>query len=108
MKLSSSKQKYNNNTSGKDKIATIPYKQPLREKCPNTEFFWPILSGIWAEYGEIRTRKTPYLNTFYAVSTSGAPNTIKLVGASPVISSDVSANNATPNTNHLQTLSNNS
>ena len=25
----------------------------LREKCPNTEFFWSVFSRIWNEYGEI-------------------------------------------------------
>ena len=23
----------------------------LREKCPNTEFFWSVFSHIWTEYG---------------------------------------------------------
>ena len=38
-------------------------KDSLREKCPYSEFFWPLFSRIWNEYGEIewgkiRTRKT--------------------------------------------------
>ena len=53
----------------------------LREKCPNTEFFWSVFSCIWTEYGEIRylsvfspnvekyePEKTPYLDTFHAVT----------------------------------------
>ena len=36
----------------------------LREKCPNTEFF---LVRIQSECEKIRTRKTPYLDTFHAV-----------------------------------------
>ena len=27
----------------------------LREKCPNTEFFWPVFSRIRTEYGKIRS-----------------------------------------------------
>ena len=33
---------------------------PLLEKCPNTEF-------IFSEYRKMRTKKTPYLDTFHAV-----------------------------------------
>ena len=54
----------------------------LREKCPNTEFFWSVLFRIRIEYGEIRSmspysvrmrentdqKKIPYLETFYAVN----------------------------------------
>ena len=29
------------------------YLAGMREKCPNSEFFWPVLSGIRTEYGEI-------------------------------------------------------
>ena len=32
----------------------------LREKCPNAEFFWSIISCIWTEYGELLS-KFPYL-----------------------------------------------
>ena len=48
----------------------------LRKKCPNTEFSWSIFSRIRTEYEvslriqsecvKIPTRKTPYLDTFYA------------------------------------------
>ena len=24
----------------------------MREKCPYSEFFWSVFSGIWTEYGE--------------------------------------------------------
>ena len=39
-------------------------KLSLRDKCTNTEFF---LLRIQSEYGKIRTRKTPYLDTFHTV-----------------------------------------
>ena len=46
----------------------------LREKCPNTEFFLVRIAErysaslfIQSECGKIRTRKTPYLETFHAV-----------------------------------------
>ena len=29
----------------------------LREKCPNTEFFWSLFARIRTEYGKIWTRK---------------------------------------------------
>ena len=29
----------------------------LREKCPNTEFFWSVFSCIQSEYRKIQTRK---------------------------------------------------
>ena len=51
----------------------------LREKCPNTEFFfWFVFSCIWTEYGDllriqseyrkIRTRNNSLLDTFHIVS----------------------------------------
>ena len=43
---------------------------PLREKCPNTEFFYRVNLRIQSEYKKIRTRKTPYLDTFHAVHYS--------------------------------------
>ena len=39
----------------------------LREKCPHTVFF---LVPIQSECGKIRPRKTPYLDSFYAVLLS--------------------------------------
>ena len=45
----------------------------LRKDCLNTEFFWSVFSRIWTEYTDlrsyrkIRTRKTPFLDTFHAV-----------------------------------------
>ena len=49
--------------------------QSLREKCPNTEFFLVcvFLYSNWipcirTEYRKIRSKKTPYLDTFHAVS----------------------------------------
>ena len=60
------------------------YLAGMREKCPNSEFFWPVFSGIRTEYGEIpekyfvslgiiskcgkmRTRKAPNMDTFHAM-----------------------------------------
>ena len=55
---------------------------PLRENCPNTEFFWSLFSRIWIEYGnllrkssysvQIRTRKKfriwiPFTQSLYEV-----------------------------------------
>ena len=31
----------------------------LREKCPNTEFFWSVFFRIWTEYGDLRS-ESPY------------------------------------------------
>ena len=36
-------------------MAQVFPEKTLREKCPNTEFFWCAFSGIWTEYGEIRS-----------------------------------------------------
>ena len=35
----------------------------LREKCPNTDFFWSVFSPNTGKYGP---EKTPYLDIFYA------------------------------------------
>ena len=37
---------------------------PFREKCPNMDIFLSVFSRIQSKYEKIRTRKTPYLNTF--------------------------------------------
>ena len=34
----------------------------LRQKCPNTQFFWSILSQLWTEFGKIQITKTPYFD----------------------------------------------
>ena len=34
-------------------------KNTLRKNCPNTEFFWSILSIIWTEHGDVWS-KSPY------------------------------------------------
>ena len=36
----------------------------VREKCPNTDFFWSVFSPNTGKYGP---EKTPYLDTFHAV-----------------------------------------
>ena len=43
-------------------------KSRLREKCPYSEFFWSVFSGIWTKYkwGKIWTRKNPNVDTFRA------------------------------------------
>ena len=46
----------------------------LHEKCPNTELFLVRISCIQSEYWNIRTRKTPYLDTFHAVYISLTKN----------------------------------
>ena len=53
-------------------------EQSLREKCPYSEFFRSVFSRIRTEYGDklriqskcgkIQTRKTPNMDTFYAVN----------------------------------------
>ena len=35
-------------------------KPSLREKCPNTDFFWSVFSCIRTEYGDL-LRNSPYL-----------------------------------------------
>ena len=35
-----------------------------RQKCPNTEFFWSVLSCIWTEYRKIQIAKAPYFIAF--------------------------------------------
>ena len=57
-------------------IMLKPFK--LHKKCPYAEFFWSVFSCIRTENGEtrrissdvgrMRTRKTPNMDTFYAVS----------------------------------------
>ena len=44
-------------------MRSLKSKISLREKYPDTQFFWSVFSCI-------RTRKTPYLNTFHAMSES--------------------------------------
>ena len=39
----------------------------MREKCPDTEFFWSVFSPNTGKYGP---EKAPYLDTFHAVKTS--------------------------------------
>ena len=39
-----------------------------RQKCPNMEFFWSVLSRIWTEYGKTQITKTPYFVVFDAAT----------------------------------------
>ena len=41
----------------------VLFRQTLREKCPNSEFFWSVFSRIRTKYGKIRTRKTLKIRT---------------------------------------------
>ena len=40
---------------------------PLREKCPNTDFFGPYFPVISTNIGKHRPEKTPHSDTFDAV-----------------------------------------
>ena len=44
-------------------------KEPLREKCSNTEFFsGPYFTVFGLNTGKYGPEETPYFNTFHAVS----------------------------------------
>ena len=47
---------------------------PSREKCPYSEFFWPVFSGIRAEYGLIQSI-SPYLVRMWENTDQKTPNT---------------------------------
>ena len=63
---------------------TLLYSQALDSKCPNTDFFlvgnyttfglnterYFVSLRIQSERGKIRTRKTPYLDSFHAVRSN--------------------------------------
>ena len=36
----------------------------VREKCPNTEFFWSVFSCIWTEYGDLLENSLDCLSVF--------------------------------------------
>ena len=40
---------------------------PLREKCPNKEFFWSVFSVYGLNTGKYGPNKTPYLDTFHTL-----------------------------------------
>ena len=56
----------------------LPQQGPLCEKCAYLEYLWCVFSRVWTEssdsvslriqsaYGEIRSRKTPNMDTFHA------------------------------------------
>ena len=50
------------------KFAVLFFKKnvriSLREKCPNTNFFWYVFSCIQSEYREILTKKNPVFGDF--------------------------------------------
>ena len=72
---------------------------PLREKCPNTEFFlvdiFPHLDCIWRDTedlsvfspntGKYGPEKTPYLDTFYVVT-----GTLPMGGRETILSRNIS------------------
>ena len=43
-------------------------RHALRKKCPNSDFFWPVFSGIWTEYGKIQNRKNSNADSFHTVA----------------------------------------
>ena len=43
----------------------------LREKCPNTEFFWSVFSCIQSEYSKIRTGKEYVFGRFSRSTNQG-------------------------------------
>ena len=43
-------------------------RHALRKKCPNSDFFWSIFSGIWTEYGKIQNRKNSNADSFHTVT----------------------------------------
>ena len=45
----------------------------LREKCPNTEFIWTVSSRIQSKCDKTRSKKSSYLDTFYAVLIVPSP-----------------------------------
>ena len=49
--------------------------QSLREKCQNMEFFWSVFSIFSPNAGKYGPEKTPYLETFHAVSCIGGRKT---------------------------------
>ena len=50
-------------------IQTYPQYVPYHcvKSVEIRSFFWSVFSRIWTEYWKIRTRKTPYFDTFHAV-----------------------------------------
>ena len=62
------------NTKNESKIKKLWFATAiLRESVQRRSFFWSVFSCIRTEYIKLRTRKTPYLNTFYAVVLSSLP-----------------------------------
>ena len=59
------------NTKNESKIKKLWFVTAiLCESVLRRSFFWSVFSCIRTEYIKIRTRKTPYLDTFYAVVLS--------------------------------------
>ena len=49
--------------------STFSAKQPLRKKCPNTDFFLVHIFSYSVSIQEnTNQKKTPYLDTFYTVN----------------------------------------
>ena len=46
---------------------SLPWLQHCVKSVQRRSLFWSVFSCIWTEYRKIRTRNTPYLDTFHAV-----------------------------------------
>ena len=55
-------------------VKIVIHQHSLREKCPYLELFWSVFSRIRTECGKIPTRKTPDMDTFYAVTKNMGAN----------------------------------
>ena len=64
----------------KKQLAPFAVSFSLREKFPNTKFFWSVFLCIQTECWKIRTKKTPYLDTFHAVNFSVCLNILWKLG----------------------------
>ena len=55
-------------------LMIVPKTLTLREKCPNTEFFWSVFSRIHTEKRKIQTRKNSAFGRFSFNVTSSSEN----------------------------------
>ena len=64
----------------KKQLAPFAVSFSLREKFPNTKFFWSVFFCIQTECRKIGTKKTPYLDIFHAVNFSVCLNILWKLG----------------------------
>ena len=64
----------------KKQLAPFAVSFSLREKFPNTKFFWSVFLCIQTECWKIGTKKTSYLDTFHAVNLSVCLNILWKLG----------------------------